>query len=260
MSLILEALGRSQQEQAGPLASFQHEVVPAPRPAKPRLLWLWALLLAIFGVAVWWLVFGRQSEAPVPGFEQAPPPVAEVVQPLAKADPVAVEKEAPPPASKPDTSAASAEVAALYAQSRREASRAAAAPKRETKPAPAKTSKTPASAQVKDSDDTPIDVEAMLAKAQAELRQQGTVEHSAPWLSELSQRQRDGIPTLYYARHDYSKVRAQRRVMLNKSLVAEGRVVPGSAVKVEEILPDSVVLSHSGLTFRLKALNSWVNL
>jgi hypothetical protein len=35
---------------------------------------------------------------------------------------------------------------------------------------------------------------------------------------------------------------------------------PASGVKVEEILPDSVVLNYRGTEFRLRALNSWVNL
>jgi hypothetical protein len=35
---------------------------------------------------------------------------------------------------------------------------------------------------------------------------------------------------------------------------------PASGVKVVEILPDSVVLDYRGTEFRLRALNSWVNL
>jgi hypothetical protein len=37
-----------------------------------------------------------------------------------------------------------------------------------------------------------------------------------------------------------------------------GSPVPG--MKIEEILPDSVVLNYQGTQFRLRALNSWVNL
>ena len=75
----------------------------------------------------------------------------------------------------------------------------------------------------------------------------------------MSQRTKDGIPTVYYQRHEYSGRPGQSRVVLNgKSLKKGGSPVAG--MKVEEILPDSVVLSYGGTQFRLRALNSWVNL
>jgi hypothetical protein len=46
--------------------------------------------------------------------------------------------------------------------------------------------------------------------------------------------------------------------MNGNTVKAGGSVVPG--MKVEEILPDSVVLNYQGTQFRLRALNSWVNL
>ena len=47
--------------------------------------------------------------------------------------------------------------------------------------------------------------------------------------------------------------------MLNsKSVKVGGNVAPG--VKLDEILPDSVVLDYRGTQFRLRALNSWINL
>jgi type II secretory pathway component PulC len=46
--------------------------------------------------------------------------------------------------------------------------------------------------------------------------------------------------------------------MNSKTLKVGGNPVNG--VKIEEILPDSVVLSYQGTQFRLRALNSWVNL
>mgnify|MGYP003845772661 FL=1 len=35
---------------------------------------------------------------------------------------------------------------------------------------------------------------------------------------------------------------------------------PLAGLKVDEILPDSVILTYRGTQFRLRALNSWVNL
>ena len=76
---------------------------------------------------------------------------------------------------------------------------------------------------------------------------------------DLSQRTKDNIPTLYYQRHDYSSDASQSSVTMNGNTVKTGgSIVPG--MKVEEILPDSVVLNYQGTQFRLRALNSWVNL
>jgi len=85
------------------------------------------------------------------------------------------------------------------------------------------------------------------------------VEHAAPFLVELSQHTKDQIPTIFYQRHDYAGDAARSTVVLNgKQLRVGGTAAPG--VKVVEILPDSVVLSHDGREFRLRALNSWINL
>ncbi|MBK6740148.1 MAG: general secretion pathway protein GspB [Haliea sp.] len=80
-----------------------------------------------------------------------------------------------------------------------------------------------------------------------------------PFLIDLSQQVKDSIPTVYYLRHDYSNNASLSTVVLNsKTLSVGGSPVPG--MKIEEILPDSVVLNYQGTQFRLRALNSWVNL
>lgn len=78
-------------------------------------------------------------------------------------------------------------------------------------------------------------------------------------LVDLSQQVKDSIPTIHYQRHDYNGTPGQSTVVLNgKTLRAGGSPAPG--LRVEEILTDSVVLSYQGTQFRLRALNSWVNL
>ncbi|MFT4518229.1 MAG: general secretion pathway protein B [Halioglobus sp.] len=105
----------------------------------------------------------------------------------------------------------------------------------------------------------PLDIEKILQMAKEEAGSKNMVEHPAPFISSLSQYVKDGIPTILYQQHDYANAGARSSVMLNgKSLRVGGS--PGSSVKVDEILPDSVVLSHGGTQFRLRALNSWVNL
>ena len=61
-----------------------------------------------------------------------------------------------------------------------------------------------------------------------------------------------------YLQHDY-RSDGGSTVTINGQQARAGQTV-GRGVTVEEVLPDSVVLSHAGQQFRLRALNSWVNL
>ena len=105
----------------------------------------------------------------------------------------------------------------------------------------------------------PLDIEAALASARQEVENARLVDHPAPFIQDLSQQRKNAIPTLMYSIHNYSGKAGQSSVMINgKSLRAGANV--GKGVKLEEILPESIVLSHQGEQFRLRALNSWVNL
>ncbi len=107
--------------------------------------------------------------------------------------------------------------------------------------------------------DTSLDVDQMLRMAREEVRNAGLVDISVPFLSELSQQIKDGIPTIYYLRHDYSSDASRSTVVLNSKTLSVGDSA-AAGMKVEEILPDSVVLNYQGTQFRLRALNSWINL
>jgi general secretion pathway protein B len=103
------------------------------------------------------------------------------------------------------------------------------------------------------------DIDKILHQAREELENTSLSENSVPFLASLSQQTKDEIPTIYYQRHDYSSDPKQSSVVLNGAPVkVGGSPLPG--MKVEEILPDSVVLNYRGTQFRLRALNSWVNL
>ena len=105
----------------------------------------------------------------------------------------------------------------------------------------------------------PIDIEKMVLKARNDLENARLQEHSAPFIVDLSQQTKDSIPTIFYERHDYSDDKSQSSVVCNgKTLKVGGS--PAAGVKVDEILPDSLVLNYRGTQFRLRALNSWVNL
>lgn len=117
--------------------------------------------------------------------------------------------------------------------------------------------KTPA--PVAQRDEQQVDIEKMLEHARDEMENTGLVEHPAPFIISLSQNTKNSIPTLLYQRHDYSNNAGRSSVVLNGKTLRVGGS-PAAGVKVDEILPDSVVLSYRGTQFRLRALNSWVNL
>ena len=97
-----------------------------------------------------------------------------------------------------------------------------------------------------------------MTTAEADLADARLAPHAVPFLSALSQQSKDAVPTLMYQRHDYSADPARSSVVINGKTLRAGEAVAG--VKVDEILADSVVLQSGGTRFRLRALNSWVNL
>jgi general secretion pathway protein B len=115
------------------------------------------------------------------------------------------------------------------------------------------------SSAVADRNEQTIDIEEVLQRAQEEAKDASLDDHPVSLLSNLSQQTKDDIPTLYYQRHDYSVDSAISSVVLNGKKVTVGGS-PISGLKVDEILVDSVVLSYRGTQFRLRALNSWINL
>ncbi|TXS90219.1 hypothetical protein FV139_18320 [Parahaliea maris] len=276
MSLILDAINRSQRERANPgevpgVATVHYaEATVAPSAWRQGLIGL-ALILVLVGVA-WFLLRPAPDVPPQavqPQAVQPPQPQPEPQAPVPPAPAQTVSTpptvDTPAPATAPEPSA---EVSALYAgagdgedEARDEvveatAQAAATAPIGSTvvTPRPAVKNAPPAAVS-----EEPLDVEELVARARAEMRNASLQEHPAPFLSELSQQRKDAIPTLLYSQHDYRGDGGRSTVMINGKSVAAGQPV-GKGVKVDEILPDSVVLSFGGEQFRLKALNSWVNL
>jgi hypothetical protein len=146
---------------------------------------------------------------------------------------------------------ADASVDALYRQQQQAGAAAPASPA-----APLETSE-PAPAVAASREESPVDIEKLLVAAEQELADARLAEHPAPFIAALSQQTKDAIPTLMYQRHDYSSS-GKSSVVINGKTLGNGASTAG--VKVVEILPDSVVLSFAGTQFRLRALNSWVNL
>ncbi|MEZ5502902.1 MAG: general secretion pathway protein GspB [Halioglobus sp.] len=194
------------------------------------------------------------SGTPAPGAGAVPAP-AEAMQPAAANPPEVSEPAAvaPTPAEAPAVSprpaAQRAAVEQLY-QHRDQL---------DQQQEPVARSRTKQQAATAARTEQPVDVEKILQQAREEVANASLAENATPFLSSLSQQTKDGVPTLYYQRHDYSANPAESSVVLNGATVkVGGSPVPG--MRVEEILPDSVVLSYQGTRFRLRALNSWINL
>ncbi|MDH5170882.1 MAG: general secretion pathway protein GspB [Gammaproteobacteria bacterium] len=284
MSLILDALNRSRQDsEKVPGLSAMHPV----EQEVTDLSWLpWLLLsaLALAVLAIGWLLLDRQSQpapvppvaavASVPAPAQAPaqpaPPAAPAgadarpatvaapsPRPAAPVAPVAERSRQPAPgpaAAKPAPAPVDASVAALYQQ---EQAPARAPVGRQQPAATARQVQTEESGGARPREE-PVDIERLVAKARDELADARLSDSDVPFLSTLSQQSKDAVPTLMYLRHDYSGNPAASTVVINGKTLHAGGSVGG--VKVEEILPDSVVLEYQGSRFRLRALNSWVNL
>lgn len=288
MSLILDALNRSRQDKDSvPNLATHHTFDKMASGKRQYLPWV-AFSVAV--VIIGWLVIGRLFATPVSDIEVGAPTeqvsknittagesnstevkedaaVEEpLVQPVADSqtsEPVAVAPVANNPEPDIVTIAVAMEattsisapvvenpaVAQLY-QNRNVMDDAAA---------PQRTSSAALDLYTDSGNEEPIDIASVLQSARQEMKDATLDEHPVPLLSALSQQVKDDIPTLYYQRHDYSNNTSISTVVMNsKTLKVGGNPVNG--VKIEEILPDSVVLSYQGTQFRLRALNSWVNL
>lgn len=295
MSLILDALNRSRSEVDDvPSLDTQHLLPEADGNVFRRYLPWIALLLAILLIV--WLVMDR-SESQEDEAAQRASAVADVSAPKTSKEPELQNPAAGKPAAKrvaapaspkktakiagaakparpvksakpstatrakqnakenaPKDAQENAEIAKLYATPQTE-NKSKASPKAKATKKPAKR---PVAAGKKKAI-APVDVEKMLQQAQNEMKNTKLVEHPALFIASLSQSKKDAIPTLFYERHDYSSKARQSKVVINgKSLRVGGSAAAG--VKVVEILEDSVVLKHQGTSFRLRALNSWINL
>jgi hypothetical protein len=103
----------------------------------------------------------------------------------------------------------------------------------------------------------PIDLAAAIERVAREVGEPNLVPHPTVLLENLSQQQKDKIPTLVYTEHVYAEGVAPS-VELNGQRLRPGQRAGG--ITVEDILVDSVILRVKGVSFRLRALNTWVNL
>ncbi len=103
----------------------------------------------------------------------------------------------------------------------------------------------------------PVDLVAAIERAARKVGEPNLVPHPTVLLENLSQQQKDQIPTIVYTEHVYAEGVAPF-VELNGQRLSPGQRTDG--MTVEDILVDSVILRVNGVSFRLRALNTWVNL
>lgn len=260
MSLILDALNKSERDRSSPDAAPGLDAVHGPVTGTARnwRSYAWPVLtvvLLVVAVVPW--LDREPSPAPVPPPVDATPAVAVNPAPPAVADVVVAVAPEPEPAAPAVVD--SADVAALY--------RDAGAPEQTLAEPPdqaaAAAAQAPAQSRQSVAPAPALDVEALTRAAEQALAEQGqeplVESHAAPLIADLSQRQKDEIPTIFFSAHAWSSIPAERSVVLNGERRRAGDTIkPG--LTLVEILPDSIVMDYRGTEFRLRALNSWVNL
>ena len=280
MSLILDALRRSED---GGVATSPQPPLPAEQAGGLGKKWLGVVVLvcAGLGVAAGWMIRGgatdpmeqEQIVPPMPGSllsgDRSSAPETELLPSIPAADTLFVA----PPQSNAGSDAAVAEnerIAALHQQMWSDAASLGAAEGQGTDPsgapisaagkldAPTLIESTPAtSSSSSPSIAPPIDLVAAIERAAREVGEPSLVPHPTVLLENLSQQQKDQIPTIVYTEHIYAEGAAPL-VELNGQRLRPGQRT--GAITVEDILVDSVILRVNGVSFRLRALNTWVNL
>ena len=103
----------------------------------------------------------------------------------------------------------------------------------------------------------PIDLATAMQQAARAAGESTLVPHPVVLLENLSQQQKDRVPTIVYSDHVFAASDIAS-VELNGKRMLAGQQAGG--IEVVEILTDSVILRAGGSEFRLRALNTWVNL
>ena len=295
MSLILDALRRSEN---GGVAGSPQPPLPSEQGGGLGKKWLGVIVLvcAGLGIAAGWMMRGgatdpvekEQVVSPVPGSPSSgdsgtsselvrddsvsspPGPELSPSTPLASAADIS---SVAAPQNNAGSDAARAEderIAALHQQMWSDAASLGAAEGQGTDPsgapisaagkldAPTLIESTPAtSSSSSPSIAPPIDLVAAIERAAREVGEPSLVPHPTVLLENLSQQQKDQIPTIVYTEHIYAEGAAPL-VELNGQRLRPGQRT--GAIAVEDILVDSVILRVNGVSFRLRALNTWVNL
>lgn len=229
MSLILEALRKSEAQRRLGQAPDLLASAPAPLPSRRRLpRWLLvALALMAVGAGAWWL--GRMA-VPDPANGQR----VEAAAPVATGEAVPRQPEPEPPRSlQPEPAAQST------------------TPPRSTQPAPAPAPAVPqpppeqAATRPAPPPVLPLDAPAVEAATPAAVGTVIEVDHGATPLAALPAAERAALPELRVSMHLYAEEPDRRFAIVDGRRVSEGSLLAGSGV-VEAITRDGLVVDFDG--------------
>lgn len=243
MSLLLDALNKADRErkrnEASPGLHSLHEEAPAASPRKKVLIGVAASIALFFGAfaATYWF---RQGTTP-PQATQSPnnnstakaaqstPTIASTSAKKASAI-TNGEQTASAPTTTEDINTADDNVATLYQQNMAT----------QTAVAPSSTADAPTN-----SDQTP--------SAPSSITQFSNI----PDLHDLPSQILVSIPSLNYSEHNYNALGGS--VKINGTIYrANEQIAPG--LVIDKILEDGVILHVNNYAFKMRALNSWVNM
>ena len=281
MSLILDALRQSKQ-QVGPVT--QHDApaaVPGAQTAQRPFVVLALLAGTTFGagaVAVWqWstpqmALSTPPTAEPLPGTRRSSAAELSVAtesfdtsasstRPLGSATEGAQQLRAEPQPKRDVSAGVTEQVASLHQQMWSDAAAAGEATPAATTTQSGVEAETSVLSNQQDqpvqSIAPPVDLAKAMENAAREIGESALSPHPSPLLENLSQQQKDQIPMIVYSEHNYAP-QGLASVMLNGKRLQSGQ--RADTVEVIDILKDSVILRVDGIEFRLKALNTWVNL
>lgn len=284
MSLILDALNRADSErknqQAVPDLTTQHTPLPLMPAVQTRRPLLWLLLALVLGalliaLVLWLWRSGPAAELSAPGGAQVAAAPATPAMPLSTptipvSTTVAPTTAAPKTATEPalvapaNTAAPSAEPVPVTAPPSRDVQDLYAA---ETAAAPAVDASVnelyaaevaPESASIVD----PFAAQPAAVPPAEVVREAARSFDSMTHIqdfNELPWNSKQQIPTISYQRHDYL-AGGLSSVVINGQTQGVGNIVATGQFVVVDILVDGVVLKHGNHTFKLRALNGWINM
>lgn len=284
MSLILDALNRADNERKNQnavpdLTTVHAAVLVKPEPEKRNaLVWLLLALLIVALVFAAFLWFGRAGDA----HHTMPDTQVQVV--TAPASAVALLSIAAAPSS-----IATGQASSAPADTRSIASVAALAPEKTVSGvvpaiassdvkdlyAPEEASVAPAvdanvnelyAAETVPESETVVDpfaAQAATAVPLAEVEREPARTFDSQVhikdFNELPWNTKQQVPTISYQRHDYL-AGGLSSVVINGQTVGVGNIVATGQFVVVDILADGVVLKQGNYTFKLRALNGWINM
>lgn len=225
MSLILEALKRSEQERhrerAPDLRTVHQPVVAPPARSVPwRALLIGLVVFNLNGVAVWWLLQERGGQELLNDEFASAQPVVRSAAPAA---------EAPAPAT-----------AETMGRVEQEQPVAAVAPSATETPSPARVDTQPPAADPAVAAAPPADLPRPPARS----------------LAELEPELRAALPAMTFSFHVFSANPERRSIIINERRMGEGtEVAPGWWL--EEITAQGVVLAGAGERVYIPVLSHW---